>query len=123
LGSLPLAELESLRKASALHREGKFVEAARGFSLCSVYFEKASLFFWAALSRENEGKNLLSGFKSQRKSERSSEQCIDGRSALLEAAENYGLEAQVHEKCRCVFLAERARSDKSWCEARVKELA
>ncbi len=123
LGSLPLAELEHLREASVLCQEGKFVEASRVFSSCADHFEGKELFFWAALSRENEGKSLLSGFKNQLKSELFSEHVVAGRKALLEAAKNYGFEAEVHESCGCVFLSERARSDKLWCESRAKELA
>ncbi len=119
LGSLPFAELQRLREASMLCREGKWVEASRVFSSCADHFEGKELFFWGALSRENEGKSLLSGFKNQHKAE----QVTDGKKALLEAAKNYGSEAEVHEKCGCVFLSERAQSDKLWCESRAKELA
>jgi molybdopterin-guanine dinucleotide biosynthesis protein A len=120
-GSLPLAELQSLREAGTFCQEGKLVEASRAFSSCAVRFEKEELFFWAALSRENEGKSLLSGFKNQSKSELSSEQIASGKNSLLEAAKNYELEAKVHEKCGCIFLSERARSDMLWCESRVKK--
>lgn len=117
LGSLPLAELRRLREAAALCQEGEFVEASSVFSSCAVHFEKSGLFFWVALSRENEGKSLISSAQNQKESE----QVGAGRKALLEAAKNYGAEAEVHDKCGCVFLSERARSDKLWCESRAKE--
>lgn len=117
LGSLPLAELRRLKEAVALCQEGKFVEASRVFSSCAVHFEKSELFFWVALSRENEGKSLINSAQNQKESE----QAEAGRSALLEAAKNYGAEAEVHDRCGCVFLSERARSDKLWCESKATE--
>ena len=116
-GDLPTSELLRLREASALRKENKLLEAAGVFSSCAVRLEKENSLFWAAVSRENEGKNLLSLSKQQNEPELASE----GRRALLKTAVTYGLEAEMHEKCRCVFLADRARSDKSWCESRANE--
>jgi len=118
LGSLPITELKQLGEAATFWEENKFTEAANVFSLYAAIFERKKLFFWAALSRENEGKSLLNQFIRQNKLEN----VAAGKKALLDAAENYELEAQTHEKCGCVFLAERARSDKLWCELRVAEL-
>jgi hypothetical protein len=74
-------------------------------------------FFWAAISRENEGKSLLERAQQQTEPELTIDQASGVKKALLKAADNYGLEAEMHEKYRCRFLAERARSDKAWCEA------
>ena len=43
--------------------------------------------------------------------------------ALLKAAQNYGSEAKIYEENRCYWLAERAKSDKSWCEMQAEKLA
>jgi len=118
-GLLPFDELQRLIEAASLVREGNADYASRVFSSCATIFERKKLFFWAALSRENQGKSILSSFKNRRKSEYT----VDGRNALLEAAKNYGLEAKVHEKCGCIFLSQRAMSDKLWCELRAKEFS
>lgn len=118
LGSLPVAELKRLKEAATLRWKEKFTEAASIFALCATIFERKKMFFWAALSRENEGKSFLDMSMNQRETGHAGA----GRKALLEAAENYEFEAQTHEKCGCTFLAERARSDKLWCELRVAEL-
>ncbi len=116
LDPIRLPELQQLREASSLNREGKFFEATNVFSSCASYLEREQQFFWAAISRENEGKTLLSWSKQQSKSENVNEQIeAEAKRALLKAADNYELEAKVHEKIHSVFLAKRARSDKLWC--------
>lgn len=118
LGLLPVVELKQLKEAATLWKREHFAEAASIFALCASIFERKKMFFWAALSRENEGKSFLGKFTRQHKIE-----YVDaGRKAFFAAVENYEFEAQVHEKCGCVFLAERARSDKLWCEQRLVEL-
>ena len=107
LGALPTLKLQRLRDAALQSKNGNLSAATRIFASCANQLEREKSFFWAAVSRENEGKSLL---------ERAG-QVSDGEKALLKAAANYGLEAEMHEKCRCRFLAERARSDKAWCEA------
>jgi molybdopterin-guanine dinucleotide biosynthesis protein A len=111
LGALPLPELPRLRNAAALHREGDFAEAAAVFLSCASRLEKEKSFFWASLSRENEGASLLE--LSQRQSEPKDDR---GKNALLAAANDYGLEAEEFEANRCRFLAERAKADRAWCE-------
>ncbi len=123
LGSLPTLELQQLRDAAALAKEGKFPEVSRIFSSCATKLERENSFFWAAISRENEGNNLLKWARQQNKPELSAEQTSRGKKALLKAAGNYGLEAEMHERNGYVFLAERARSDKSWCISHVTNLA
>ena len=119
-GNLPSAELNQIQEASALRKEFKLLEASRIFSSCAVRLEKENSLFWAAVSRENEGKSLLSLSESQSEF---AGQAANGRKALLRAAVIYGLEAEMHEECCSVFLAERARSDKAWCELRAKKKA
>ena len=74
--------------------------------------------FWAAVAREYEAKSLLSLFGQSSKGELIKEI----NSALLKAAQNYGLEAKIYEENRCYLLAERAKADKSWCELKIKKL-
>lgn len=117
LGTLPVAELERLKDAATLCDYEKFTQASNIFASSAAKLEMEESFFWAALSRENEGKSLLVWVK-QNEAESTADKVSRGRKALLKAAINYGLEADMHEKNRCLFLAERARSDKSWCESR-----
>jgi molybdopterin-guanine dinucleotide biosynthesis protein A len=121
LGDLPKPELLRLQNASALFNEGKFLEASKAFSSCATWLETEDSCFWAAISRENEGKSLLSWSKQQNKQEFATEQEIRGKEALLKAAKNYGLEAKIYENADGIFLAERAKSNKLWCESLVND--
>jgi molybdopterin-guanine dinucleotide biosynthesis protein A len=121
LGDLPMPELRCLQGASEKFSESKFWEAAKAFSSCATPLEKDDSCFWAAISRENEGKSLLNGSKQQGSREPAAKQEFRGKAALLKAAGNYGLEAEVYEKAHAVFLAERARSNKKWCESLANE--
>jgi len=121
LGDLPTPELRCLQTAAALFNESKFLEAAKAFSSCASKLEKADSCFWAAISRENEGKSLLSLSKQQGKQEFATEQALRGKEALLKAASTYGCEAEVYENAHGIFLAERARSNKEWCESLVND--
>jgi molybdopterin-guanine dinucleotide biosynthesis protein A len=115
LGNLPMPELRHLQNATALFNEGKFLDASKAFSSCAIRLETEDSFFWAAISRENEGKSLLSLAKQQSK-ELATKQALRGKESLLKAASYYGLEAEIYENARGFFLAERARSNKEWCE-------
>jgi len=121
LGDLPMLELRHLQDAAALFNEGKFLEATKAFSSCATRLEKKDAFFWAAISRENEGKSLLSLAKQQSNQELATEQTFRGKRALLKAATYYGLEAKIYENARGVFLAERAKSNKEWCESLIND--
>ena len=116
LGSLPAFELQRLQDGIKAFKEEKSKEATNIFASCASSLEKEKKFFWAAISRENEGKSQLE--QTQRNQDQSSLVGHASRSkkALMKAATNYELEAKMHEKRGYVFLAERARSDKSWCE-------
>jgi molybdopterin-guanine dinucleotide biosynthesis protein A len=116
LGDLPTSELSCLQTAATLSNEGKLFEAAETFSACATHLEKEKSRFWAAISRENQGKTLLSWSKQQSKQERAAEQEAKGKKALLKAVSSYGSEAEIYDNARGIFLAERARSNEGWCE-------
>lgn len=121
LGDLPMPELRFLQTAATLFNEGKFLEASEVFASCATRLEKGDSCFWAAISRENQGKTLLSLSKQQNKQEFSVEQEARGKDALLKAASTYACEAEVYDDARGVFLAERARSNKEWCESLARD--
>jgi molybdenum cofactor guanylyltransferase len=117
-GELPPDILLRMREASAMCQDNKFTEAAAAFASCAEVLEKNNSFFWAAVSRENQAKSLKRLSKRKDKTELMS----SAKASFLKASANYELEAEAHEKYRCMFLAERARNDKAWCEARAREL-
>jgi hypothetical protein len=117
LGALPLHELQRLRNGTKLHNKGNFAESLAVFSSCANRLEKHETFFWAGLSRENEGVNMLQLSQLQSDPKDVAEKRDEMKNALLIAANDYGLEAEQFESNRCRFLAERARTDKSWCES------
>ena len=119
LDDLPIPKLQNLQSASILFNEGKFLEASEAFSSCATQLEKEACYFWAAISHENEGKSLLGYSKLHRKRE----QAGRWRDALLKASFVYELEARIFDKYEGIFLAERARSNKSWCESIVNDQA
>jgi molybdenum cofactor guanylyltransferase len=121
-GNLPTSELQKIQEAATLCKENKLQVAAMIFSSCASRLEKENSLFWAAVSRENEGKSRLSLSKQQIKPETADEQAVMGKMALLKAAVTFESEAKMHEECCSVFLADRARSDKAWCEARANKL-
>ena len=120
LGILPLPEMQRLRNAATLHHEGNFTEASVMFSSCANWMEKEKSFFWASLSRENEGASLLQLSQRQDEPKSAAEKNDEGKAALLTAVNNYGLEAEEFEANNCIFLAERAKADRAWCESWVQ---
>jgi hypothetical protein len=121
LGTLPLPELKNLQNALTLFNQGKFSEASEHFSSAATHLETEQSRFWAAVSRENEGKSLLGDSEQQSNQELAIEQALKGKEALLKAAKNYEAEAKILENADAIFLAERARSDKAWCESHATE--
>ena len=119
-GDLSISELRCLQKAAMLFNEGKLSEATENFAACATRLEKNSC-FWAAISRENQGKTLLSLSKQQSKQELAAEQKAKAEEALLKAASTYACEAEIYDDARGIFLAERARSNKEWCETLANE--
>jgi molybdopterin-guanine dinucleotide biosynthesis protein A len=120
LGDLPTPELQSLQTAASLFKKNKFLEASQAFSSCASKLEKEDSWFWAAISRENQGKNLLNWSK-QSKHELAAEQEARGKKVLLKAASIYEFEAEIYKKAHSIFLAERAKSNKEWCESMAKD--
>jgi molybdenum cofactor guanylyltransferase len=118
LGDLPTMELHCLRIAAASTNSNRLSEASEIFASTGANLESKKLFFWAAISLENQGKALKQRIQSQR----ATAQTAEAHKAFLKAARNYELEADMHEKNHYPFLAERARSDKQWCVSRAKEL-
>lgn len=119
LGELPTPKLQFLQTAATLFNEGKFLEAAKTFSSCATRLEKEDSRFWAAISRENEGKSLLSLSKQSGKQKTATEHAAKGKEALLKAASTYEAEAKIYGDVNGIFLAERARSNREWCEVLV----
>jgi len=121
-GALPSRDLRLLREASGLCRENKLSDASEIFASCATRLEEEESFFWAALSRENEAKGIRGLAKQQTVSFLREKETARSAKSFLQAAVNYEMEAGVHEECHCIFLAERARSDKLWCNSRAEEL-
>jgi molybdopterin-guanine dinucleotide biosynthesis protein A len=119
LGDPPIPELRRIQNATALFNEEEFLQASKAFSSCATQLETEDSFFWAAISRENEGKSLLSLAKQQSNQEFATKQEFRGKEAFSKAAIYYNLEAKMYEKARGIFLAERAASNKEWCESLV----
>ena len=119
LGALPADLILHLADASSSWDSSDFLDTAKIFSDSAVRFEREELFFWAAVSREYEAKSLLNLLEQHAEPELTKKI----NEALLKAAQNYGAEANIYGDNRCYWLAERAKSDKSWCEMKVEKLA
>jgi len=117
LGALPLSKLQRLRNAAVMYRKSNFTEASTVFSSCANQLEEEKSFFWASLSRENEGANLLQLSQRQSDPKYAAEKNIEGKNALLAAVNNYALEAEEFEVNNLRFLAERAKANGAWCES------
>jgi molybdopterin-guanine dinucleotide biosynthesis protein A len=123
LGELPISELLNLQTASAKVNQDKICEASESFSSIAFQLEKEASFFWAALSRENEGKTLLSLSQHQTNQELFKEYSLKGKEALFKAANLYESEAKIYEKFHGIFLAKRARANKQWCELWARDIS
>jgi molybdopterin-guanine dinucleotide biosynthesis protein A len=115
-GLLLVAELKRLRQAAAFRQEHQLSEAQAVFSSSASELEKAKSFFWAGISRENEGETLLAWSKLEKDPAEASDLDFRGKDAFLAAANDYRLEAEMHFEGGCRFLGERAWADKAWCE-------
>ena len=80
-------------------------------------FEVDDSYFWGGVARENQGESLLKLAQQESKPEASTKLDFEGKEAYLKAANNYRIEAEIHESNRCLLLAERALADKAWCES------
>ena len=123
LGELPISQLLNLQTAFAKYNQDKICEASEIYSSIAVQLEKKESFFWAALSRENEGKILLSLSQQESDPELFKEYSRKGKEALFKAANLYESEAKIFEKLRGIFLAERARANKEWCELWTRDIS
>ncbi|HTY75746.1 MAG TPA: hypothetical protein VMD05_09305, partial [Candidatus Nanoarchaeia archaeon] len=117
LGLLNLIELKRLQTASELCSEHHYDEALSIFASCASNLESEKSFFWAGVSRENEGESLMAISKLQNEPKSATELDFKGRDAFLAAANNYRQEAEMHLKAHIRFFAERAWADKAWCES------
>jgi molybdopterin-guanine dinucleotide biosynthesis protein A len=117
LGDLPIPKLQHLQVAATFFNEGKFTAASEAFSSYATQLQNESCYFWAAISRENEGKSLLNFSKLRRKRRINKDQREKSKKALLEAAKLYELEAKKYDSINGIFLAKRARSNKNWCKS------
>ena len=117
LGVLSISDLQHLREGAEMFQGGKLSEAQSTFASCTSNFEVSNNFFWAAVSGENQGEALLKLSQQQLDPKAATELDFEGKEAFLKAANNYRIEAEIHEENRCMLLAERALADKSWCES------
>ncbi len=122
LGDLPITKLKRLQKAATLFNQGKSLESSKAFSSCATQLEKDNHCFWAAISRENEGKSLLSFSELPKKQKFAAEKIVKAKEALSKAANTFELEAKIYDNVNGIFLAERARSNKKWCKSLVNDL-
>lgn len=116
LGEFPENEIEQISALAKLEKT-KFPEAYKTLVDSAEVLERKSLFFWAAISREYEGKLLLMHQKRDK-------QIInkEAKDAFLKAAKNYAAESEIYHQNRCFHLAERSKSDQAWCEMRAKNI-
>jgi len=115
LGEIPEREIEQL-SALAKSENAKFPEIPKILVDTAEVLEKKSLFFWAAISREYEGKFLLM----RQKIEKDTNIIKEAKAAFLKAAENYAAESEIYRQNRCFRLAQRSKSDQEWCEMQAK---
>lgn len=118
LGELPEREIEQLSALAKLEK-AKFPETSRILANTAEVLEKKSLFFWAAISREYEGKILLT----RQKMHKNTNLINEAKDAFLKAAENYASESEIYHQNRCFHLAERSKSDQAWCEMQAKSIS
>jgi molybdopterin-guanine dinucleotide biosynthesis protein A len=117
LSVLSISDLQLLREGARMVQEGKLSHAASTFASCASNFEVCGSFFWAAVSWENQGEALLKLSMQQVDPKAAAEADFEGKEAFVKGANNYRLEAEMHEENRCMLLAQRALADKAWCES------
>src|SRR5208283_4290563 len=117
LGVLSISDLQHLREGEDMLLAGKLSEAQSTFASCTSNFEVSNSFFWAAVSGENQSEAFLKLSQQQLEKQAATELDFEGKETFLKAANNYRVEAEIHEENRCWLLAERAWADKAWCES------
>jgi len=111
------SRLVSLREATEAFRGNINSLAAKAFGECARYFEESGSRFWTAVSWENQGEAFLALSKQQRTADAVGKLDSEAKEAFVRAANYYRLEAEMHLENCCTLLAERAFSDKAWCES------
>ncbi len=118
-GALPISDLQLMRNAAEMLKEGELVKAQSIFDLCKSRFEVCSNFFWAGVAGEGKGEALLGQAQLRQGTENKEFLSLDfeGKEAFFDAANSYRNEAKIYEKNGCLLLMERALADKAWCES------
>lgn len=117
LGVFAVSDLQQLRGGTKMLQENRFSEAQSTFAAVASNFEFSNAFFWAALSGENQGDALLKLSRRELDTKEAVERDFEGKDAFLRAANNYRIETEIYEENHCWLLAERAQTDKAWCES------
>jgi hypothetical protein len=117
LGEFPEREIEQI-STLAKFENAKFPETSKILVDTVEVLEKKSLFFWAAIGWEYEGKFLLM----RQRIEKDTIITKEAKDAFLKAAENYAAESEIYRQNRCFRLAERSKSDQEWCETQAKSI-
>jgi molybdopterin-guanine dinucleotide biosynthesis protein A len=117
LGALSISDLRLLREGAKMLQEGEVLKAQKTFAFCAGNLEVGDSYFWAGLAEESLGEALLIRSNKQLESESAVELDFEGKDAYLRGANSYRIEAKIYESNRALLLAERALSDKAWCES------
>jgi len=117
LGVLSISDLQILRDNAGMIHEGKLSQAESTLASVASRLEACNSFFWAAVSWENQGEALLKHSTQQVNSKTAAKLDFEDKEAFMKAANDYRLEAEMHEDHRCMLLAQRALADKAWCES------
>jgi molybdopterin-guanine dinucleotide biosynthesis protein A len=104
-GEVQVTDLHRLREAQKLLAEGRCYEVQNILATLACSFEAKGNFFWAAVSEEKLAEAQLGRAKK-----------AIAKQTCVRAAENYAKEVTVYEVKGGTTLAERARSDKAFCE-------
>ena len=118
LGEFPEREIKHLSALAKLENS-KSPDTSKILVDTSEVLEEKSLFFWAAISREYEGKYLLM----RPKMDKPFIIIKEAKYAFLKAAKNYAAESEIYRQNRCLHLAERSKSDQTWCEMQAKNIS
>lgn len=106
-GNATLEQLRRLRQAQTMLKDSQEGEALNAFGDCACQFEASGHYFWAAVAKEKLAETQL---KRQKNS--------IAKLTYIAAAEDYQKEALLYQTENCTTLAERALTDKQFCEAR-----
>ena len=105
--TLDLGQLRRLRNAQTMLVNDQTGEALNVFANCACGFEACGHYFWAAVAKEKLADAQLKRQKN-----------AIAKLTYRAAAEDYQKEALLYQTENCTALAERALTDKQFCEAR-----